>query len=106
MKRACDFTALLRQRGLSPTARRYRVVAIRTARWVMKRRRSFTTDDVPRSIRGDGDRDDPSLPRYWVREMLSSWEEGEGFSHSALADQILVECPQLNDKVRKHWKGQ
>lgn len=103
VKKVCDFSSFVRSgRGRSESDRRYTAIGVMVARFVMGRRSKFALDDV-KFKRGVGL--DYKVARSWAKEFLSSWEEGAEASHSRLADEMLASCPQLHDKVVKHWDG-
>jgi hypothetical protein len=100
-KTACETSSFLQRKGGSPTNRAYTIVGVSTARWVLRRRSTFTTDQVKvrRLVMVT-----PSVTRTWIVEFLSSWET-PGPSHSKLADELVARCPQLHDKVIRFWAG-
>jgi len=98
-KSVCNFSQFLRGRDQSIANRVHRLVGVMTARWVMRRRKAFDASDV--KLRRVGA---PTIAHRYVIEFLSAWES-PGPSNSRLADDMVEACPQLHERVKKHWKG-
>lgn len=103
-RKQCDFSQFLRREpGESEHSRAFRLVAVQTARWVLKRRRAFLSGDVKLAHRVATLH--PKAQHSYVTEFLSSWESGASASHSRLADEMLATCPTLRERVIKYWRG-
>lgn len=100
---ACSVSRYLsHEPGESNSARAYRLVAVMTAQWLLKRRRPFLADDVKlRRLPGVQHR----IQRMYVGEFLGAWDRPDAEGGSFLAQQMLRACPTLHAKVKKFWKG-
>lgn len=102
-KSGCDFSSFLRGgAGLSKQGRAYKLVTVMTAKWVLKRKRAFDTNNVKlRRLPGF----DSRYIRSLVGECLSAWESPENPGHAFFPDEMGKICPQLHTRVIKYWKG-